>query len=55
MEWVYGYGGRETEKHPHAAIRASDGGFRIVGESSGYARSSIFVVRTDTMAAMAGR
>ena len=47
VEWVYGYGGWETEEHPHAAIQASDGGFVIVGEATGYAGSRIFVVRTD--------
>ena len=47
VEWVAGYGGRETEEHPHAAVRASDGGFVIVGESTGDAGSRIFVVRTD--------
>jgi hypothetical protein len=47
VEWVYGYGGWETEEHPHAAIQARDGGFVIVGEATGYAGSRIFVVRTD--------
>ena len=46
-EWVYGYGGWETKEHPRAAIQASDGGFVIVGESTGYAGSRIFFVRTD--------
>ena len=28
-------GGRETEEHPHAAVRGSDGGFVIVGAGKG--------------------
>ena len=47
VEWVRGYGGWYTEEHPHAAIQAGDGGFVIVGESTGGAGSRIFVVRTD--------
>ncbi len=47
VEWVYGYGGWYTEEHPHAAIEAADGGFVVVGESTGATRSRIFVVRTD--------
>ena len=50
VEWVAGYagyGGLETEEHPHAAVQASDGGFVIVGESTGDDGSRIFVVRTD--------
>ena len=47
VEWVRGYGGWETEEHPHAALQARDGGFVIVGEATGHAGSRIFVVRTD--------
>ena len=47
VEWVRGYGGWQPEEHPHAAIQANDGGFVIVGESTGYSGSRIFVVRTD--------
>lgn len=47
VEWVRGYGGWYTEEHPHAAVQAGDGGFVIVGESTGDAGSRIFVVRTD--------
>ena len=35
VQWVYGYGGAETEEHPHAAIQARDGGYVIVGETAG--------------------
>jgi hypothetical protein len=47
VQWVYGYGGAETEEHPHAALQTGDGGYVIVGESAGYAGTRIFVVRTD--------
>ena len=47
VEWVRGYGGWYTEEHPHAAIESGDGGFVIVGESTGDETSRIFVVRTD--------
>ena len=47
VEWVYGYGGWQTEEHPHAAVQVRDGGFVIVGEATGAAGSRIFVVRTD--------
>ena len=47
VEWVRGYGGWDTEEHPHAAVQARDGGFVIVGEATGDAGSRIFVVRTD--------
>ena len=47
VQWVYGYGGAETEEHPHAAVQTADGGYVIVGESSGEAATRIFVVRTD--------
>ena len=47
VQWVYGYGGAETEEHPHAAIQTSDGGYVIVGETTDHAGSRIFVVRTD--------
>ena len=47
VQWVHGYGGAETEEHPHAAIQVSDGGYVIVGETVGHAGSRIFVVRTD--------
>lgn len=47
VEWVRGYGGWLTEEHPHAAVQAGDGGFVIVGETTGDSGSRIFVVRTD--------
>ena len=47
VQWVYGYGGAETEEHPHAAVQTGDGGYVIVGESTGAAATRIFVVRTD--------
>ena len=47
VQWVYGYGGAETEEHPHAAVQTADGGYVIVGESGGEAATRIFVVRTD--------
>ena len=47
VEWVYGYGGAETEEHPHAAVQTADGGYVIVGDSSSEAVTRIFVVRTD--------
>ena len=47
VQWVYGYGGAETEEHPHAALQTGDGGYLIVGESAAYAGTRIFVVRTD--------
>jgi len=47
VEWVYGYGGLDTEEHPHAGAQLADGGFVMVGESSGESGSRIFIVRTD--------
>ena len=47
VQWVYGYGGTETEEHPHAAVRTADGGYVMVGESTGDAGTRIFVVRAD--------
>ena len=47
VQWVRGYGGWYTEEHPHAAVQAGDGGFVIVGETTGDSGSRIFVVRTD--------
>ena len=52
VEWVRGYGGAETEEHPHAAAQTADGGYVIVGESSGDAGTRIFVVRTDERGAL---
>ena len=46
VQWVRGYGGTETEEHPHAAIRTADG-YVMVGESTGNAGTRIFVVRAD--------
>ena len=47
VQWVYGYGGAESEEHPHAAVQTADGGYVIVGESGGESGARIFVVRTD--------
>ena len=52
VEWVRGYGGAETEEHPHAAAQTADGGYVIVGESAGDAGTRIFVVRTDERGAL---
>ena len=52
VQWVYGYGGAESEEHPHAAIQARDGGYVIVGETTGVSGSRIFVVRTDERGAL---
>ena len=52
VEWVRGYGEAETEEHPHAAAQTADGGYVIVGESSGDAGTRIFVVRTDERGAL---
>ena len=50
--WVHGYGGAESEEHPHAAVQTADGGYVIVGESADEARARIFVVRTDERGAL---
>ena len=47
VQWVFGYGGAETEEHPHVAVQTGDGGYLIVGESSSEWATRIFVVRTD--------
>ena len=47
VQWVRAYGGPETEEHPHAAAGTANGGYVMVGESTGDAGARIFVVRTD--------
>ena len=39
VQWVYGYGGAETEEHPHAAIQVSAGGYEPIHGQSCFFRS----------------